>query len=69
MAKLLKAPGRGLRPVYLRDTYPYSPNSDLYIGLKIVEIPEPFVTDVMSYAEELGRTKPVGYVADRTEEE
>ena len=64
MARLLKAPGKGLRPVYLRDTYPYSPNSDLYIGLRIVEIPEPFVADVMGYVEELGRTKPVGYIAD-----
>jgi len=62
MTKLVRVEGAGLRPVYLGETYPYTSNSDIYISSRILEVPEPFVDDVLRYIKQLEATKPVGYV-------
>lgn len=64
MVKLLQTARQGFRPVYLKETYPYTPDSDIYIGSRILEVPEPFVDDVKHYINQLVATKPVGYVKE-----
>ena len=64
MVKLLQTARQGFRPVYLKETYPYTPDSDIYIGSQILEVPEPFVDDVKHYINQLVAMKPVGYVKE-----
>lgn len=62
--KLSASAKPGFKPVYLRETYPYTPDSDIYITSRILEIPEPFVEDTKRFVRQLAATKPVGYIED-----
>lgn len=59
----------GYRPVYLKETYPYTQDASRYISLRTIEVHEPFLDDVKQLLVHLKETKPVAYIKVNDEED